>query len=121
MALALSLAYVARIGYAAFRQGQDAADYSCLASIHSELISLHLVGSGATNAEWREWEASEAAGAFTLLQASDCGNQRRWCLRMDGVKPRWRWRVAWKSLRGAMPLTATRTAALLSPCVPATR
>jgi hypothetical protein len=46
--------------------------------------------------------------------------------RMDGVEPDRRAGAGaspWKSSRGTMPLTATRTAAdaLLSPCVPATR
>jgi len=46
--------------------------------------------------------------------------------RMDGVEPDRRAGAGaspWKSSRGTIPLTATRTAAdaLLSPCVPATR
>ena len=47
-------------------------------------------------------------------------------IRMDGVEHDRRAGAGaspWKSSRGTMPLTATRTAAdaLLSPCVPATR
>jgi len=87
-ALALVLAYAAWMGHAAFRQGQDAADSSCLASIHSELISLHLLESGVPKPEWRDWSASEVARVFPRLQAGDCDYQRRWLPQDLGIRTR---------------------------------
>ena len=85
--LAVLLAPLLWMGYATLGESQDAADHSCLASIHSELVSLHVLD-GASSPEWREWDAAETARVLARSRAGDCTSQKRWLPRDLGIATR---------------------------------
>ena len=66
------------MGHAALRRGQEAADYSCLASIHGTLERQGALNAVAAHAAWRQWTDGEVAGVLSGVEPGDCADKSWW-------------------------------------------
>jgi len=57
--------------YTTLREARDAADGSCLASLHADLQGKRLLQNNEPS-QWREWSEAEVASALSRADPRDC-------------------------------------------------
>lgn len=78
IALVIAAAAAAWPGYSALRQAKEAADYSCLASLHAGLERQGLLDGNAAQTTWREWTNTEVASVLSGVPPGDCADKSWW-------------------------------------------
>jgi hypothetical protein len=70
----------------ALQRAQEAADYSCLASLHAALDRQGVL-SPAVGADWKEWTDGEVAVVLSKVEPRDCADDS-WWQRDVGIRTR---------------------------------